>query len=265
MAPVYKVIGSAKTRTLRVLWMIHELGLPFEHRPAPPRSADVTALNPLGRIPVLIHGSDILTDSVAIMAWLGDQHPDLGPDDAIGGLSHPAGSVARAQQDALALRLIDEFDALLWTKSRHRFLLPEKLRVPDVLPSLDQELCRNAARLADTLGDQPFLMGEKMTIPDLLASHLCGWAITGGVGLDPPDNLAAYLKRMRRRPAYRRAPGHVIVLARARSDPFAGGATRGAAGGQTGGDQIASGRRLPIEHLARAEHAGARNEHVAVV
>ncbi|MEM8956791.1 MAG: glutathione S-transferase family protein [Pseudomonadota bacterium] len=201
------VIGTPKTRTLRVLWMLEELGLPYDHVAARPRSEEVTALNPLGRIPVLRDGDAVLTDSVAIMAYLGDRSPDAGGADCVGGLSHPAGTPERARQDALTLQMVDEFDALLWTMARHTFVLPEKLRVPEVLPTCEKELVRNAARLADALGDRPFLMGAQMTIPDIMAGHCCNWAVTAGVKLDPPPPLAAYLKRLRARPAYRRAIG----------------------------------------------------------
>lgn len=205
------VVGTAKTRTLRVLWMLEELGLPYDHQPESPRSPEVTALNPLGRIPVLRDGDAVLTDSVAIMAYLGDRSPDAGGADCVGGLTHPAGTPARAHQDALTLQLIDEFDAVIWTMARHTFVLPEKLRVPEVLPTCEKELVRNAAKLAETLGERPFLMGEQMTIPDIMAGHCCGWAITAGVALAPPPNLAAYLKRLRTRPAYRRALGRPEV------------------------------------------------------
>lgn len=204
---MYTLIGNTKTRTLRVQWMLEELSLAYDHIPAAPQAPEVLALNPLGRIPVLKAGEDVLTDSMAIMAYLGDNHPDAGPDDGTGGLSHPAGSPARARQDAMVLRLIDEFDALLWTRARHLFVLPENQRVPDVIPVLDLELAQNAGKLAETLGAQPFLMGPHMSIPDILATHVFGWAFTTGVALSPPDNLKAYLKRMRTRPAYRRALG----------------------------------------------------------
>ena len=51
---MYTVIGSTKSRTLRVLWMLEELGLPYEHVSATPRSPDVVAVNPTGKVPVLL-------------------------------------------------------------------------------------------------------------------------------------------------------------------------------------------------------------------
>ncbi|MEM1360270.1 MAG: glutathione S-transferase family protein [Pseudomonadota bacterium] len=200
-------MGHPKTRTLRVLWMLHELGLDFDHVASPPRADDVTALNPLGRIPVLTHEDAVLTDSVAIMAYLGERHQDIGPKDGLPGLSYPAGTPERAVQDAMVLRLIDEFDALLWTRSRHRMILPPEQRVPEIFDSVAWELKENTAKLGESLGEKPFILGDKMSIADIMATHVCGWAISGGVPLDPPKNLSAYLKRLRTRHAYARALG----------------------------------------------------------
>ena len=62
----HTVIGPAKTRAARVLWMLEELGLPYTHHNAPPRSQEVMALNPSGKVPVLIVGDPANTDSTAI-------------------------------------------------------------------------------------------------------------------------------------------------------------------------------------------------------
>lgn len=45
---MYTVIGTVGSRTLRVLWMLEELGLEYEHVRAAPRSEDVVAFNPAG-------------------------------------------------------------------------------------------------------------------------------------------------------------------------------------------------------------------------
>ena len=47
---MYKVIGNTQTRTLRVLWVLEELGQAYEHVKAPPRDPAVTAVNPAGKV-----------------------------------------------------------------------------------------------------------------------------------------------------------------------------------------------------------------------
>ena len=131
---MYTVIGKVNTRTFRVLWTLEELGQPYERLDAGPRSDDALAHNPLGKIPALKDGDAVLTDSVAIMTYLADKH---------GSLTAPAGTVARAHQDAMTLWLIDEFDAVLWAAAKHSFVLPEDQRVPQVKESLKAEFARS--------------------------------------------------------------------------------------------------------------------------
>lgn len=192
---MYTLIGSTKTRALRVSWMLEELGQDYEQIQAGPGSDIARTHNPLGKIPALIDGDHTLTDSVAIMTYLADKH---------GALTAPAGTPQRARQDAMTLWIIDEMDALLWTFSKHSFALPEAARVPEITPGLHFEYARSLARLSDRLGDAPFLMGDAISIPDLLAVHCLGWGhMTRFPAMD--DRLKAWAKGLRSREAYVRA------------------------------------------------------------
>jgi len=188
---MYRVIGTAKSRAFRVMWMLEELGQPYEVEAAMPRSDEAFTHNPLGKVPALVDGDAVLTDSVAIMTYLADKH---------GGLTAPAGTPARAKQDAMTLWLIDEMDALLWTASKHSFVLPEDLRVPEIKPTLKAEFARNMTHLESLLTDD-YLMGDQVTLPDLLACHCLGWSLMAK--FEPlSDGIKAYSKRLRTRPAY---------------------------------------------------------------
>lgn len=190
-----KLYGSHKSRTLRVLWALEEIGLDYEHQPAPPRSDEVLALNPSGKIPVLTDGDLILTDSTAILSYLADKH---------GLLTYPAGTPERARQDSHMFFLLDEFDACLWTATRHSFVLPPDRRVAGIRDTLKWEFERSQKRFAERLGSNPFVMGEKLTIPDIIAAHCGGWAITAKFPVTEPL-FRDYLDRLRARPAFKRA------------------------------------------------------------
>ncbi|MGY9039234.1 MAG: glutathione S-transferase N-terminal domain-containing protein, partial [Rhodobacterales bacterium] len=43
---MYKVIGATKSRAMRVMWMLEELGQPYEHVPCGPRSDEAKQYNP---------------------------------------------------------------------------------------------------------------------------------------------------------------------------------------------------------------------------
>ena len=196
---MYRVIGTVKSRAFRVMWMLDELGQDYEVTPAAPRSDEAREYNPLGKIPALVDGDNVLTDSVAIMTYLADKH---------GKLTAPAGTPERARQDAMTLWLIDEMDAILWTYAKHSFVLPEKLRAAEVKPTLKKEFARTADTFAaslDAAGE--FIMGDQITLPDLLAVHCFGWAF--GAGFPPiPETVKAYTNRLRARPAFRAAAAH---------------------------------------------------------
>jgi glutathione S-transferase len=136
----------------------------------------------------------VLTDSTAIMTYLADKH---------GGMTYPAGTIERAQQDGLTNMILDELDAVLWTGARHSFILPEDKRTPEVKESLKWEFARNCDRLAKCLKG-PFLMGDKMTIPDIIAVHCLNWAFSAKFPLENAD-LLAYSKVLRGRETFKRA------------------------------------------------------------
>lgn len=189
---MYKVIGGVKTRAFRVMWMLEELGQSYDLVPAAPRSEEARAYNPTGKVPALLDGEELLTDSVAIMQYLADKH---------GGLTAPAGTVARARQDAMLFWLIDEFDAILWATAKHSFVWPEEMRVPAIKDSLKAEFARAAKSLSQRL-EGPFLMGDAITVPDLLAVHCLNWSI--GAKFDPvDDHLAEWASGLRKRDAFK--------------------------------------------------------------
>lgn len=189
---MYKVIGTVTSRAFRVLWALEEMDQPYELITAGPRSDEARQHNPLGKIPALLDGEDALTDSVAIMTYLADKHDTL---------TAPAGTIARARQDAMTFWLVDEFDALLWTAAKHSFVLPEDKRVPEIKPALRDEFARNVDKFAKQIAGE-FVMGDQMTIADILAVHCLNWAIGAKFGFEN-DTVDAYAKRLRDRDAFK--------------------------------------------------------------
>ena len=190
----YTAIGTVRTRAARVIWMLEELGLPYDHLPLRPGSAEVRQINPSGKVPVLIADGVVLTDSVAILTYLADKH---------GQFTYPAGTLERARQDGFTGLILDELEGLIWTAARHSFILPQEMRLAEIKPSLRWEYQRNQARLAAGFAG-PFLMGEMMTVPDMLLAHCLSWASAAKFP-DPDPVLVAFHARMMARPAWVRA------------------------------------------------------------
>jgi glutathione S-transferase len=188
---MYTVIGATRTRTFRVMWMLEELGLEYDQMPLSPLDPKVKEISPNGKVPALKVGDEVLTDSVAIMAYLADKY---------GKLTAPAGTVARAMQDAMTMFLVDDFDAILWAGAKHTFALPEELRMPEIRKSLMGEFELAAQKLSDRL-EGPFLMGDEMTYADILGCHCINWSI--GAEFPRVDKkVADWAKRLRARDAY---------------------------------------------------------------
>ena len=74
-----RIYGIARTRAYRALWMAMELGLDFEHLPieigdAGARSPEFLAINPNGRLPVIVDDNFVLFELLAITLYLAKKH-----------------------------------------------------------------------------------------------------------------------------------------------------------------------------------------------
>lgn len=196
---MYTVIGHPRSRALRVIWALEELGQPYEIDPQPPRSEALKSVNGTGKIPVLKTDDGMISDSLAIITYLADKH---------GGLTYPAGSFERAHQDAITQYINNELDAALWLYTKHSFALPEDWRVPEVKPTAPKEFARAMDILAGLKGDQPFMAGDQFTLADLVLSHCAGWALTVKFTL-PDGPFGDFLKSLRKRPAMQRTLAQV--------------------------------------------------------
>lgn len=192
---MYTVIGSARTRAMRVYWMMEELGLEYEINLAPPRSEDVQALNPSGKVPCLLVDGEAIIDSVAIVQFLADKHGDL---------TYPAGTTERARQDSFTQFCVDEIEGALWMAAKNTFIHPENMRVPAIKETARYEFANAMKTLETRLGDRKFVMGDRFTVPDLLFGHCASWAKAARFDL-PGGPVGAYFKRLTGREAYKRA------------------------------------------------------------
>lgn len=192
----YTLYGGARSRAMRVLWLLEELGADYEVVTAAPRSDQVRALNPTGKVPVLVAEGVAIPDSVAIMTYLSDKH---------GAFTAAPGTIDRALQDAFVQQVNDEIDGVLWAAARHSFILPDEHRVEAVKPSLRWEFARNQGAVSARMdADGPFVAGAEMSIADILLSHCIGWATNAKFDVTD-ERLLAHNAMMRERPAFKRA------------------------------------------------------------
>lgn len=217
--------GMPRSRSTRALWALEEAGLEYHFQPLDPtkgalRAPEYLALNPSGKVPTLVDDTFVLTESGAIVTYIGQQVPEKG-------LVPPAGTHAHGHYLQWLCFVLTELEQPLWTLSKHTFALPEKLRVPDIKPTATKEFERAVGIFATGLGEHPHLLGEAFTMADVLAGHTLFWA-TRMYKLELPPSVGAYAQRVQARPALARA---VAREEAARSQGILSPAERAARGG----------------------------------
>jgi len=154
------------------------------------------ALNPGGKVPTLVDGELVLTESAAICTYIGDRFP-------ASRLTPPVGSPERARYDQWCYFVLSELEQPLWTMAKHLFALPERRRVPAMLDTARWEFAVAAKVLAGGLGRREFIVDGGLTAADILIAHTLAWARTFELPLEH-DHLTAYAERLLARPAWAR-------------------------------------------------------------
>ena len=193
---MYQAVGSPGSRLTRVVWMLEELGEPYEIVRAKQYSETMKRYNPTGKMPALVDGDFVLTDSAAICAYLGEKHADkgMGPEPGLQG---------RAEMMSWMLYALSEFEQPMWNKLKHRFLLPTELRA-EVAPWVKREFDTEIAALEAKLAGRPYALGDRFSAVDVILGHCGQWARSGKFEV-ASQPVADYFDRVLSRPALARA------------------------------------------------------------
>jgi len=183
------------SRARIVHWMLEELGVPYEMRlvnleKGEQKKPEFLAVNPMGKIPAIVHRGVVVTETAAICAYLADAFPQAGLapalDDPQRGtyfrwLFFAAGCVEPAVLDRLFSRP------------------PIERRMAVGYGSYEDTV--NTLEKAVTPG--PYILGERFSAADVyIASQIGNGFLTKG--LEPRPTLQAYLARCTERPACKR-------------------------------------------------------------
>ena len=95
----------------------------------------------------------------------------------------------------------DDVESGLWQNAKHTFALPEEYRVADAKRAFRFDFDRAMKVLSQRLGSKTYVMGDAFTVPDLILGHCGGWAVASNWEI-PEGNVAAYVARVRERPAF---------------------------------------------------------------
>jgi glutathione S-transferase len=157
-----RLYGSARSRGVRTLWMLGELGLPYDHKDYLPGSTETKtpeyrALNPNGAVPTIDEDGFVLCESMAINLYLAKKAGKLYPADA--------------KSEALTWRWClwetDRLDRHLTLYANNAFLLPEAQRNPALAKSTWEDIAAALDVLEIALGKGEWLVGGAFSVADL--------------------------------------------------------------------------------------------------
>ncbi len=194
------VWGGATSRTMRAHWALHELGVDYQpkligSRTGATQMPEFRALNAKEKIPVLVDDDFVLTESAAIVTYLGDKY---------GGLTPPHGSRERARYNEWTSYILMELDAhTLYVMRRHRDLANLYGEAPAAIEAAIAGFQKQVAVAEGALATRDVLIGEQFSAVDLLLTSCLDWAVLYQV--DIPKRLDAYRRHHHQRPAYRSA------------------------------------------------------------
>ncbi len=189
--------AKGKVRDLRARWALEEAGLPYRSRTIGQDEKDgaaYRALQPFGQVPVYEEDGLVLFESGAIVLHISERSETLLPKD-------PAARARATQWLIAALNSIEPFVMDMFRIDV--FCAGQewaKLRRPDALQFLNNRL----AVLSKTLGERPFLDGERFTAGDLMMATVL--RMLDGTDIVRGDKrLSAYIDRCTARPAFQHA------------------------------------------------------------
>lgn len=184
------------TRALRARWTLQELGVEFEAVSVDLPAGEATrpeflALNPAGKLPVLVDGDMVLTESVAIVLYLAEKYP--------AGNLLPKSLEERAQAYRWLLFTATELEQPLWRMARHVFLYPQEKRSPADIQLAREDFLSMVKVLDQHMQGRSYVVGDSATVADFVLAYTLDWADIEGLLEDHPA-LKTYMENMYRRP-----------------------------------------------------------------
>ncbi|MEK7457045.1 MAG: glutathione S-transferase family protein [Pseudomonadota bacterium] len=174
-------------------WMLEEVGAPYEavvlDYAGGMKTADYRAINPMGKVPAIVHGGKVVTECAAICAYLADAFPAAGLAPA---------TDDRADYYRWLFFAAGPVEAAVTNKAMG-FVLPEGRERSAGYGSLDDTL----DTLETAVTGRTWICGGSFTAADVYVGAQIDWGLSFGTIPSRPA-FEAYAARLRERPAYKR-------------------------------------------------------------
>jgi glutathione S-transferase len=182
---------APNSRSVGTRALLEELGVPYDlHvlnlRKGEQRDAKYLAVNPMGKVPAILHDGQIITEQGAVYMYLADLYPHAG-------LAPSIGDPLRGPYLRWMFFYGSCFEPALGDRAQKNTPAP-----PSQCPYGDFDTMMKT--LNDQLAKGPYLLGEKFTAADVLWGIALKW--TTGFKLVPmTPQIQAYIERVNSRPA----------------------------------------------------------------
>jgi len=198
-----QVYGFPNSRSTRAIWALEEAEAEYDYvlvdlMQGDHRKPAYLNLNPGGKVPALVHGDLVLTESAAICTYVGEQFP------ASGLVPPPDQCTERAHYFQWCFFAMSELETPLWTMVKHARLLPEEYRVVAIANTCLWEFQRATHVLEHHMKGREYAVGDRFSAADILLTGILNWALHQSIALESPT-LQAYAERAGLRPALARA------------------------------------------------------------
>jgi glutathione S-transferase len=186
---------APQTRSVGTLILLEELAADYELRTLDfskneQRQAAYLAVNPMGKVPAIVHRGAVVTEQGAVYAYAGDLYPEAGITPAIG-------DPLRGPYLRWLFFYGSSFEPAVVDRSMKREPAP-----PSTSPYGDFET--TIKTLLDQLGEGPYLLGERFTAADVLWGTALRWMTMFKLVAETPA-VKGYVDRVGARPAAQRA------------------------------------------------------------
>lgn len=193
---------APNSRAGRVVWLLEELGLPYElnrmdFHPKDLKSDDHRARHPLGRVPVLDDGDVRIFESGAIVDYILERHRNGGLKPAVDAAEFPAYLQWFHYCEGMVMPPVN-------TIVVHTRILPPERRDETVLGQAQRLLTRALAPVEEALEGRDYLIGD-FSGADIMLGHACYMSNRLGCVPEEYANLKGYVERVAARPAFDKA------------------------------------------------------------
>jgi len=186
------------SRSQRILWLLEELGTPYEivkyqrMSPVPFAPPELKQIHPLGKSPVIEDGGRAIAESGAIVEYLIETYGK--------GKFKPKPGTADYWKYIEWMHFAEGSAMLPLLLALYTFMLGDA--AAPLKPRVDSEIANHLSYMNDALGARAFFVGNDLTGADIMLIFVCEAA---GARLAPYANLTRYRDAIHARPAYKRA------------------------------------------------------------